>query len=74
MQLTLTTFERSDVSERWHETGSCIQTGEHATADWELILEARALFKGLGFWQRLSGNVFTCIRGDKLYKYVYVYA
>lgn len=74
MKLTLTTFERSNVSERWHETGSYIQTGEHATADWKLILEARPLFKGLGCWQRLSGNVFTCITCDKLYKGVYVYA
>lgn len=74
MQLTFTTFERSDVSERWHETSSCVQTGEHAKAGWERILEARPLFKGLGCWQRLSGNVFTCIRGDKLYKSVYVYA
>ena len=74
MKLTLTTFERSDVSERWHATGSYIQTGEHATADWKLILEARALFKGLGCWQRLSGNVLTCITCDKLYKGVYVYA
>lgn len=74
MQLTYTVFERSDVSERWHETWSHVQTGEHATAGWERILEARPLFKGLGCWQRLSGNVFTCIRCDKLYKCVYVYA
>lgn len=74
MQLTYTAFERSDVSERWHKTWSCVQTGEHAKAGWERILEARPLFKGLGCRQRLSGNVFTCIRVDKLYKCVYVYA
>ena len=74
MQLTFTTFERSDVSERWHATGSYVQTGEYAKAGWERVLEARPLFKGLGCWQRLSGNVFTCITCDKLYKSVYVYA
>lgn len=74
MELTHTTFERSDVSERWHATGSYVQTGEHAKAGWERVLEARPLFKGLSCWQRLSGNVFTCITCDKLYKSVYVYA
>ena len=51
-----------------------MQTGEYAKAGWERVLEARPLFKGLGCWQRLSGNVFTCITCDKLYKSVYVYA
>ena len=75
MRLTQTNFERSSTSERWHETARYVYEDDNAAeVGWRRVLEARELFKGFGCWQRLTGNVFTCITPDRLCKSVYVYA